>query len=170
MLENVKSMAELQKEYKRLAFIHHPDKGGDLETMKALNNEYERLFEDFKAGRVPTGNKDKSTYTGLAEDYIRVINQLIRLDGIEIELTGTWLWIGGNTKQYKDELKKAGCYWAAKKALWYWRPATEASGKRTRPMDMHKIREKYGSTKLEAEEQKKISAQKTTEGGENSPQ
>ena len=41
--ENVKTLDELRKEYRRLAMIYHPDKGGDTALMQVLNNQYERL-------------------------------------------------------------------------------------------------------------------------------
>ena len=34
---------EIEKAYKRKAKIHHPDRGGDEDTMRALNEAYNRL-------------------------------------------------------------------------------------------------------------------------------
>ena len=34
---NIKTLEELKKEYKRLALENHPDRGGDVEVMKARN-------------------------------------------------------------------------------------------------------------------------------------
>lgn len=34
---NCKNLDELKKEYRRLSMIHHPDRGGDPEIMKAIN-------------------------------------------------------------------------------------------------------------------------------------
>lgn len=44
-----KNLEELKKEFRRLAMIHHPDRGGDVETMKAINNEYDAVFPALKA-------------------------------------------------------------------------------------------------------------------------
>ena len=41
----VKTYDELRKRYKKLAFENHPDRGGNTETMKAINNEYDFLKE-----------------------------------------------------------------------------------------------------------------------------
>ena len=41
-------MADLKKEYRRLALQHHPDKGGDTAIMQQVNTEFERLFEVWK--------------------------------------------------------------------------------------------------------------------------
>ena len=45
---NCKNLEELKKEYRRLAMIHHPDRGGDVEIMKAINNEYDMMFPVLK--------------------------------------------------------------------------------------------------------------------------
>ena len=45
----VNTVEDLKKEYKKLALKYHPDRnGGDGEIMKAINNEYEKLFERLK--------------------------------------------------------------------------------------------------------------------------
>lgn len=46
---NCKNLEELKKEFRRLAMIHHPDRGGDVETMKEINNEYDAVFPVLKA-------------------------------------------------------------------------------------------------------------------------
>lgn len=47
--ENVGTLDELKSEFRRLAMIHHPDRGGDTETMAAINSIYEKLFPIMKA-------------------------------------------------------------------------------------------------------------------------
>lgn len=39
-LPNFASIEEVKKAYKRLALIHHPDKGGDEETFKLISHAY----------------------------------------------------------------------------------------------------------------------------------
>ena len=46
--QNIQSLADLKKEYRRLAMLHHPDKGGDTVLMQKLNTEFEKLFEIWK--------------------------------------------------------------------------------------------------------------------------
>lgn len=46
---NCENLEELKAEFRRLAMIHHPDRGGDVEVMKAINNEYDALFPALKA-------------------------------------------------------------------------------------------------------------------------
>lgn len=46
--ENIATLDDLKKEYRRLAMIHHPDVGGDTATMQEINAEYDRLFPVYK--------------------------------------------------------------------------------------------------------------------------
>ena len=46
--QNIHSLADLKKEYRRLALQHHPDKGGDTAIMQRVNTEFERLFDIWK--------------------------------------------------------------------------------------------------------------------------
>lgn len=39
--ENVTTLDELKREYKRLAKLHHPDVGGDTATMQQINAEHD---------------------------------------------------------------------------------------------------------------------------------
>jgi hypothetical protein len=41
--EGIKTLDELRKEYRRLAFLYHPDKGGDTAIMQVINYQYDRL-------------------------------------------------------------------------------------------------------------------------------
>ena len=57
--QNIHSLAELKKEYRRLAMLHHPDKGGDTALMQQVNTEFGKLFEVWKdkpcVSTTPTG-------------------------------------------------------------------------------------------------------------------
>lgn len=46
--KNVKSFEDLKEQFKALAKRNHPDCGGDAETMKAINAEYDALFPIWK--------------------------------------------------------------------------------------------------------------------------
>ena len=105
---NCKTLDELKAEYRRLVKVNHPDRGGDLETMKAINNEYEARFEVLKRQHNETHDEEHQT-TETAAEFIEIINALLKLDGLEVELCGAWLWIGGNTREHKEELKALGC-------------------------------------------------------------
>ena len=46
--KNIKSIDDLKSQYRKLAIKYHPDMGGDIEVMKAINIEYDILFPVWK--------------------------------------------------------------------------------------------------------------------------
>ena len=147
---NPANLDELKKQYKNLAQKHHPDVGGDTAAMQAINAEYEERFEVLKrtqntqAAEDATG-KTKAT-TESAGDFIAIVSLLLSLDGLEVELCGRWLWIGGNTRAHKELLKAAGCRWSSSKKLWSWHFAEDGDRWHRGTKSMSQIRCKYGST------------------------
>lgn len=147
---NPANLDELKKQYKHLAQKHHPDVGGDTATMQAINAEYEERFEVLKrtqntqAAEDATG-KTRAT-TESAGDFIAIVSILLSLDGLEVELCGRWLWIGGNTRVHKEALKAAGCRWSSSKKLWSWHFAEDGDRWHRGTKSMSQIRSKYGST------------------------
>ena len=71
-----------------------------------------------------------------------------------MELCGSWLWIGGETKTHKDELKALGCRWSQKKGLWYWRHEEDGHRWYKGKKSMEEIRSKYGSQVFEGREER----------------
>lgn len=144
--ENVKTLDELKKQYRRLAIKYHPDMGGSTEIMQQINAEHDRLFEQLKTQHNASADEYHQT-TETPEEFRAIIELLMKLDGLEIELAGAWLWIGGNTREHKDALKAAGCRWCSTKKLWSWHFAEDGCGYRKgRRSTMDQIRSKYGST------------------------
>ena len=45
---NPETLEDLKKQYKRLAFQNHPDRGGKTSDMQEINAEYEDLFSRLK--------------------------------------------------------------------------------------------------------------------------
>lgn len=133
---NCATLDALKAEYKRLAKQYHPDMGGDTATMQAINAQYEAAFNRM------SGNATNGT-TETAVDFINIISALMKIKGIVCEQCGSWLWISGDTKPVKEQLKAAGCRWASKKKMWYWKPAGSYSRGSNASMDY--IRAKYGS-------------------------
>ena len=106
-----KSVEECKKLYKKLAFIHHPDRGGDTETMKAINAEFDYVMENniFKSSKKDTSKKDtKKNYDFSSSQFKDIISALVRLDGLKIEITGCFIWVTGNTYANKEVLKQLG--------------------------------------------------------------
>lgn len=106
--QSAATIEELKKMYKKLALKHHPDRGGDLETMKLVNRQYgeamERLGESAK----------------MDQAYRNIIDFLMAFESIEVELIGSWVWVTGETFPLKAQLKAHGFKWGSKKRAWYW--------------------------------------------------
>ena len=142
------TLEELKAMYRRLAFKHHPDKGGDPNIMKTVNNEYDELFPKLKDVHK---TKDGETYTAkqtspeAAEHFKELIIELMKMDGISIEVIGCFVWVTGNTKPYKEKLKELSFRWHSKKNAWYLSP--EDYRKRSRKeYDLEEIRSMYGTS------------------------
>lgn len=56
----------------------------------------------------------------LTETILKAYNSIKHLPGISIELVGCWLWVSGETKTVKDNLKDAGFRWNRKREKWSW--------------------------------------------------
>ena len=116
---DITTLDALKAEYRRLVLKHHPDCGGDTETMKQINLEYERTHEQLKHAWNTTHDAEHQC-TEAPEEFRDIIEALLKMGGVEVELCGCWLWISGNTYAYKDQLKALGCSWASKKKMWSW--------------------------------------------------
>ena len=83
--QNINSLADLKKKYRRLAIDNHPDKGGSTETMQRINSEFEKLFAVWKDVPVsPTSdlNGYENDYGGAsAGEYARYVYNEYRWRG-----------------------------------------------------------------------------------------
>ena len=143
-----KTLEELKKQYRKLVFQHHPDKGGDTDKMKAVNNEYDALFSKLKDIHQ---TKDGETYTArqtsaeTADQFKDLINELMKMDDIEIEIIGCFVWVTGNTKIHKEKLKELKFQWHSKKLAWYLKPDNYRCKSR-KSYEFDEIREMYGTS------------------------
>ena len=104
---------ELKAAYKKLALENHLDMGGDVRVMQEINAEYDRMFLLLKAKQNTMANEDETGKTRCTtetpEEFRSVVEALLKLDGIEVELCGAWLWISGGTYPNREALKAFGC-------------------------------------------------------------
>jgi hypothetical protein len=146
------SKAIVKKAYKIAAAKFHPDReGGNVETMKMVNEAYETL-KDYE-GNVEANNFEYPDMVAAA------INAIIDLIGIEIEVCGNWVWVTGETKPHSKLLGRdgAGFKYAPKKQAWFYRPDDYKSASRG-SMSLDDIRNNHGSKKVSAKKQKSIAA------------
>lgn len=142
-LKGTVNKEEITKAYKRLAVKYHPDRNPTgAEMMKVINAAYEFLkglsFDEIK-------HTDEENAYNYSEDLEAVISEVLKMQGVIIEICGNWIWLSGETRAYKDQIKALGFFWAGKKAKWYYRPA-EHKSRRHKAWDMDEIRNKYGSS------------------------
>lgn len=166
--KNVNTLEELRKQYKELLKRYHPDNpNGSTETTQQINQEYEKLFKllkDKHDSRQTSNTEEKTSfYNNMKYDFSEdiklreVLNKVINFTDVTIELCGSWIWISGNTYQYKKELKEIGFKWASNKKAWYWH--SEAFRKRSnKKLSMNDIRKYYGSTEVQPEQRIYIEA------------
>lgn len=154
--KNVGTIEELRRQYKDLLKTYHPDNGGNEEIMKAINVEYEQLFKTLKnrheSKASSTGFKQKESFYNFEEDekLREILNKVINFEGITIEIIGNWIWISGNTYQYKKDLKTFGFKWASQKKMWYWH-SEEYIKKSRKTLSINDIRDYYGSTEVKTD-------------------
>ena len=89
-----------------------------------------------------------------SKKFRKIIDDLSVLEGVEIEITGTWLWLRGNTYKYKEYLKSEfNAQWSKSKKCWFISPQGK-NFRKTRGYkgkSMNSIRSTYGSTKIKSE-------------------
>jgi len=158
--ENPRTLEELKKQYRKLAMEHHPDIGGLEQDMKEINNEYQTLFHLLKNTHTNAKGEVYTTDTEVKEkpaEFIEIINKLIHFENVLIEICGSWLWLSGNTKPYKEILKELKFRWSKNKSAWYYHTEDYVKkGKKT--YTMNEIRNLWGSQEVETEEQARITA------------
>ena len=143
-----KTLEELKAQYRKLAFQHHPDRGGNVDAMKAVNSEYDELFPKLKDVHQ---SKDGTTYTAkqasteTSDQFKDLIIELMRMDNILIEIIGCFVWVTGDTKVHKEKLKELKFQWHSKKTAWYLKPEDYRRRSR-REYELDEIREMYGSS------------------------
>lgn len=159
---NVNTLEQLRRQYKELLKKYHPDNAnGSTTATQDINAEYDKLFKLLKDKHESKSDKTANSTTNEQTSYNtnmydwendkalrKILQNIINFSGIEIEITGQWIWINGNTYAYKKELKGIGFKWASQKKQWYWH--SEIFRKRSfKTLSMEDIRNYYGSTKID---------------------
>lgn len=146
---NPHSLEELKKQYKQLALKNHPDIGGSNAAMQEINAEYEALFATLKDIHQTAEGKTYTCKTDETPDEFReIIETLLRFKGTKIEICGSWIWVTGNTIDYRAQLKEMKFRWSKSKVAWYFHRYDYR--KRTgRTFSLDEIRDLYGSQTID---------------------
>lgn len=144
-LEGSADLASCETAYRRAAMKYHPDRGGSADMMKAINAAVAAIRKWYAEGRDEL--RPHTNPSGYGDALNAALQALHGLAGLDIEICGSWVWVGGDTKPHKDALKAAGYRWGRQKAKWYFRPEGYKSRrpKGAKPWSMDQIREYHGS-------------------------
>lgn len=137
------SLEEIRKRYHELAMQYHPDRGGSNSIMAEINAAYDIACK--LAGTSSRQNTYHRAYQepeGLSVVLRKLIERLVGMNGLTVELCGTWIWVSGATWIWKEQLSDMGFRWASKKKMWYFAGTPKSSSRR---YSMSQIREMHGS-------------------------
>ena len=120
------SMDEITKNYRAKLKVSHPDQGGNSDWFIAVRGAYKIILAGFKFNQ-----KTKNGETGEWKEEEKNLPQELQdkltevIDGIDNELMqisilGTWIWLSGETKSSKEDIKKLGFRFSKNKTAWYW--------------------------------------------------
>ena len=151
-----KSDAGLKAAYRAACIKHHPDKGGDVEVMKLVNAAYDFLkkCETWWTGEQARAAKKE---TPLTETMQNMIDKLKNLQDIKIEIMGSWLWVSGNTFDFRKILKDLNMKFSGNKKSWYYHE--DAYRKRSKKeFSMSDIRNLHGAEEIKTKQNRTIAA------------
>lgn len=73
-----------------------------------------------------------------------ILLQLKQSNDLIFEICGSWLWISGNTKEHKEQLKTLGCRFSAKKRAWYYSQGMK-NIRHSKYNNIDELRNKFGT-------------------------
>lgn len=142
--KGIEGINEAKKIYKQLAKKLHPDVGGSDELFKMLNSIYTNIIEN----KIYFSNEFKFDL-----EIEKIISQILHFENIVIEVVGSWIWLSGDTKSIKDNLKELNFKWASKKKMWYY---GEMKGRNPKEKSLEEIKHKYDCETVRTKEKEKI--------------
>lgn len=149
---------QVKARFTELAKKFHPDNGGDAEQFKAMMNEYKEAFKQYKGihedSKGQTYNKE-TAYS--AEDFADIIEKIIHFEGVKIEIIGSWIWVSGNTYNYREQLKEEKFFFSKSKKAWYNNGADKKSFRKGH-FTMDQLRQRWGTEEVETVAQEKLTA------------
>jgi len=142
-----KTIEEAKSEYRKLAMKFHPDKCGDTEIMKEINNEYEYLIKSLFEKTANEFVEEKGWEDFDLTPFTNILQKIVHFD-IDIEVIGIWIY-AFNSFDYKDQLKELGFWFSRKHKAWVF------SGMKKRCIrtkySTNDVRSIYGSHKIQNE-------------------
>ncbi len=166
--ETIKTGQDVKSQYRDLIKKYHPDMNGNSEesneNMKQINAEYEYLLpiaDKLEEQELKSENKKKTTRHDINDGYREIIEKIIFLNGLKIEIMGSWVWVSGNTYAYFTQFKEYGFKWSKNKKAWYWYNGIDNQKNYFKGhYNLQQIRSRYGSKEVENESDKVLTASK----------
>lgn len=148
LFNHAENLEDLKRRYLKACKQFHPDCGGTDEEFKAMNAAYEAaktrlewLNSDASAEHEKTGES--------ASWFINHLRPIVGLAGLDIEICGYFVWVGGETYRHRKAIKAAGYKFSRSKKRWYASPLVREDHKRRGTgATMGDIRLKYGSYRI----------------------
>ena len=88
------------------------------------------------------------------EEYASIIEALMGMDGVNIEIIGSWIWCTGNTMQHHEAIKSLGFWWSKSKKAWYYTGSANTKPRRRGRYNMDGLRNHWGTTQIGTGEDK----------------
>ena len=131
---------EAKKLFRKLAIELHPDKkgGNSVEFIKM-----QAQYESFLKGSFNYTSKEAKDACNSLNEFVQANEFVKSFSDVLVELTGTWVWLSGNTQPYKETIKEHGFKWSRNKSKWYKAPY-ELKGKKRKGTNFEKIKSTYG--------------------------
>ena len=147
--------SDIKAQYKDLIKRHHPDVGGNNADMKQIIKEFEYIMQN--GLNKAQNDKERQSWQGFRE-FAEILEKIIFLDGIKIEVIGSWLWVTGNTYPHHEIIKKAGFKYSGNKRAWYWYGNIDIKRHFKGHYSMEQLRSRHNVIELETEKRQAISA------------
>ena len=140
---------EIKAAYKAMALKFHPDRGNaDALAMQEINAAYALLKEQGESVKNTYEYNGETKKASFNADIMAKIYEALRalegLEGLEIEIIGYWIWVGGETKAHKEAIKAAGFRWGRNHKKWYFDSLGKPRRRRCSGWNMDKIKKEHG--------------------------
>ena len=160
---NLSTVTEIKAAYRKHCMVHHPDRGGNTATMQEINTQYHAALSGCD-GQTVTGSDSKPhTYhyhRNVEQAVMDKIAEIMAVGMVDVEilLIGSWIWITGNTRRYKDQLGNNGLKlrWHSKRVAWYWHLPSKQKYRYNPDVDLHGLAATHGHQGFESEERTAI--------------
>lgn len=133
--------------YKKLVAEYHPDTHQtEFDKYNAIMAEINEEYSLIEAGVIKLSSIIKTkTTTEINPEMQEVIDKLMNINGLIIEIVGTWIWIGGNTYANKETIKQINnVKYSKSHKKWYWHSNDETHKRRGTNLTFEEIEELHG--------------------------